>query len=308
MASYAAELRRLLAAETSRARGRAPRAGRRSPGRVAELAGLVDASPGGDRAYPGVRVSTTSASVARSAARLLRSEFGLAPELDDRPVARGSFGRARYVVSASGNRALQAAEELRAVRAALESGAAPRERGTAYLRGAFQVAGSVTAPGYRRGHHLEFVHRDEGFVRLVAALSRAPLAVVRRRNSWVAYTKSADGVTTLLAQMGLHDAVLEYEARAVLGEAKANANRVTNFDSANAGRTASAASRQQEALANLDPAELPEALREMLALRLDHPDASLADLARLGNLSKSAANHRLRRLVALGSAGRREFS
>jgi cell division protein WhiA len=46
---------------------------------------------------------------------------------------------------------------------------------------------------------------------------------------------------------------------------------------------------------------LPEALGEMLALRLEHPDASLAELARLGGISKSAANHRLRRLV--GRAG-----
>ena len=117
----------------------------------------------------------------------------------------------------------------------------------------------------------------------------------------MAYTKSADGVTTLLAQMGLHDAVLEYEARAVLGEAKANANRVTNFDAANAGRTAAAAARQQRALETLDPAGLPPALGEMLELRLEHPDASLAELARLGGLSKSAANHRLRRLVAISS-------
>jgi cell division protein WhiA len=118
---------------------------------------------------------------------------------------------------------------------------------------------------------------------------------------WVAYTKSADGLTTLLSQMGLHDAILEYEARAVLGEAKANANRVTNFDAANAKRTAIAAARQQRALATLDPRELPPALREMLELRLEHPDASLAELARLGDLSKSATNHRLRRLVSLSA-------
>jgi DNA-binding protein WhiA len=119
----------------------------------------------------------------------------------------------------------------------------------------------------------------------------------------VAYTKSADGVTTLLSQMGLDEAVLEYEARAVLGEAKANANRVTNFDAANAGRTARAAARQQAALEALDPDGLPAALREMLELRLDHPDASLAELARLGSISKSAANHRLRRLLVLAGTG-----
>jgi cell division protein WhiA len=224
--------------------------------------------------------------------RVWRSEFGLDSRLS--PADKDRFGRTRYEVRTEGNRAIQAAEELRIARAS--RAAADR---TAYLRGAFQGSGSLTRPGSRGGHHLEFVHRNEEFVRRVAAYSRAPLRVVRRRGRWVAYTKSADGVTTLLSQMGLHDAVLEYEARAVLGEAKANANRVTNFDAANAGRTATAASRQQRALETLDPSNLPPALREMLELRLEHPDASLAELARLGDLSKSAANHRLRRLVEL---------
>jgi DNA-binding protein WhiA len=99
--------------------------------------------------------------------------------------------------------------------------------------------------------------------------------------------------------MGLNDAVLEYEARAVLGEAKANANRVTNFDAANAGRTAAAAARQQKAFEGIDAERLSPALREMLELRLEYPHASLAELAHLGQLSKSAANHRLRRLVSI---------
>ncbi|MDN5696722.1 MAG: DNA-binding protein WhiA [Rubrobacter sp.] len=264
--------------------------------RVAELAGLFDAA--GARTESGLSVNASSASVARSAVRLLRAEFGVEPELSGHGASAGSFGRARYVVRAGGNRALQTVEELRATRAALDAGAGGSQA-NAYLRGAFQGAGSVTPPGYRKGHHLEFFHGEEDFARRVAALCRASLNVVRRRQRWVAYTKSADGVTTVLAQMGLHDAVLEYEARAVLGEAKANANRVTNFDAANAGRVASSAARQQEALQRLDPDELPRALREMLELRLRNPDASLAELARLGGVTKSAVNHRLRRLVAM---------
>lgn len=240
----------------------------------------------------GVIFRTPSAAVARSAVRLWRSEFELDSQLS--PVRPDRFGRARYAVRTGGNRAIQAAEELRVAR--LSRGAAER---TAYLRGAFQGSGSVTRPGNRGGHHLEFVHRDAELIRRVAAFSRAPLKIIRRRGRWVAYTKSADGVTILLSQMGLHNAVLEYEARAVLGEAKANANRVTNFDAANAGRTATAAARQQQALEALDPAKLPPALREMLELRLENPGASLAELARLGGLSKSAANHRLRRLLAI---------
>lgn len=225
--------------------------------------------------------------------RLWRKEFKQEPRLS--PIQPDRFGRARYTVRVQGNQTLQAREELRFARAA--RGAADR---SAYLRGAFQGAGYITRPGGRGGYHLEFVHADESFVRRVAEFSRAPLKISRRRGRWICYTKSADGVTTLLSQMGLHDAVLEYEARAVLGEAKANANRVTNFDAANAGRTATAAARQQRALETIDASKLPDALREMLELRLENPDASLAELASLGGMTKSAANHRLRRLVEIG--------
>lgn len=263
--------------------------GTRGVGR-SELAGLVDASGVWDE--EGVTLRTSSAAVARSVVRLWRSEFGMESRLS--PIEPDRFGRTRYAVRTAGNGAIQAAEELRFARTAR----AAAER-TGYLRGAFQGAGSVNRPGGRGGHHLELVHREAEFIRRCAYFSRAPLKIVRRRGRWVAYTKSADGVTTILAQMGLNDVVLEYEARAVLGEAKANANRVTNFDAANAGRTAKAAARQQRAFEALDPKHLPPALKEMLELRLDHPDASLADLARLGGLSKSAANHRLRRLVGM---------
>jgi DNA-binding protein WhiA len=276
-------VRRQLAASTASGAG--------PTGRY-ELAGLLDAAGRWDER--GVTFRTSSAPVTRSVLRLWRSEFGLDSRLSSADTDR--FGRARYAVRTEGNRAIQAREELcfaRASRAAADR--------TAYLRGAFQGAGSVARPGGRGGHHLEFVHREEEFVRRVASFARTPLSVARRRARWVAYTKSADGVTTILAQMGLHDAVLEYEARAVLGEAKANANRVTNFDAANASRTATAAARQQQALETLDPGKLPPALREMLELRIEHPDASLAELAHLGGLSKSAANHRLRRLVSLAA-------
>jgi DNA-binding protein WhiA len=281
--SFASEVRRQLAAgAASSARG----VGR------SELAGLVDASGVWDE--EGVTLRTPSAAVARSVVRLWRSEFGMESKLS--PIDPDRFGRTRYAVRTAGNGAIQAKEELRFARSARTAA----ER-AGYLRGAFQGAASVNRPGGRGGHHLEFVHREAEFIRRCADFSRAPLKIVRRRGRWVAYTKSADGVTTVLAQMGLNDAVLEYEARAILGEAKANANRVTNFDAANAGRTATAAARQHKALQAIDREHLPPALREMLELRLEYPDASLAELAHLGNLSKSAANHRLRRLVSISA-------
>lgn len=285
--SFAAEVRRELA---SRSSGGLRRGGR------AELAGLVDAC--GELDADGATLKTLSAAVARSAVRLFRGVLSLDSTLT--PAESDRFGRPVYAVRAAGEQAVRAVEGLRTERLARDSASR-----TAYLSGAFQGCGSVAGPGGRGGHHLEFVHRDREFIERVAAFSRAPLRIVRRRGRWVAYTKSADGVTTVLSQLGLHDAVLQYEARAIVGEAKANANRVTNFDSANAGRTAQAAAKQQRALESLDGENLPEALAEMLSLRLEHPDASLTELARLSGLSRSAVNHRLRRLVALAESRER---
>jgi cell division protein WhiA len=283
--SFASEIRRQLASGTAHGPRRSDRP---------ELAGLLDAAGRWRESPPGVVLETPSAAVARSAVRLWRHAFGVDSSLS--PAGTDRFGRARYSVRAEGRRVCEAAGEMRAVRSSRDASVR-----AAYLSGAFQGCGSVVRPGGRGGHHLEFVHRDEEFIRRVAEFSRVELSVARRRGRWISYTKSSDGVMTLLSQLGLHDAVLEYEARAVLGEAKANANRATNFDSANAGRTAKASARQQKILESLDPETLPEALREMLVLRLDHPDVSLTELARLGNMSKSAANHRLRRLVERGA-------
>src|SRR3712207_1955631 len=153
--SFASEVRRQLAAGTA--------SGARPTDR-SELAGLLDAAGRWD-AY-GVTFRTPSAAVARSVVRLWRSEFGLESRLS--PADTDRFGRARYAVRTEGNGAIQASEELNFARAG--RGAAQR---TAYLRGAFQGAGSVTRPGSRGGHHLEFAHRDEGFVRRVAEIGRA---------------------------------------------------------------------------------------------------------------------------------------
>jgi DNA-binding protein WhiA len=47
---------------------------------------------------------------------------------------------------------------------------------------------------------------------------------------------------------------------------------------------------------------LPPALREIARARRAHPDLNLSELARTLELSKSAVNHRLRRLMEIAEA------
>jgi len=175
---------------------------------------------------------------------------------------------------------------------------------SAFLRGCLIGAGSANMP--QREAHLEILTSHYDFcadlVRLLSEMDFHPGQRVRRGN-YVVYLKGRDEVAGLLALAGAHAAALEVEEQAVVKEVRSRANRLANCDSANLRRTGAAASRQLEAIAVLERsgrlAALPPALQEMAELRLLHPYMNLSELAEAGGqgLTRSAMNHRLRRLV-----------
>jgi DNA-binding protein WhiA len=171
----------------------------------------------------------------------------------------------------------------------------------AYLRGAFLAAGSVS--GLRAAAHLEIRASSRKAADQLAELAGRegfPLAVHEARRYWIAYTKRSETIRDLLAALGAHGAELRHEEQAVMRWAREQANRLTNADAANLRRQTDAAARQRaaiETLGGLD--ELPRDLRLVAELRLEHPDATLAELGELAvpRLSKAAVAGRLRRLV-----------
>jgi DNA-binding protein WhiA len=191
---------------------------------------------------------------------------------------------------------------------------------SAFLRGVLIGAGSANAP--QREAHLEIVTSHQAFgsdlARLLGEMQFHP-GVRSRRDSTVVYLKGRDEVAGLLALAGAHTAAIQVEEQAVVKEVRSRANRLANCDAANLRRTGAAASRQLEAIATLEHsgrlATLPYALREMADLRVRHPYLNLVELAEAGGegLTRSAVNHRLRRLVeaaekpgARGARGRIE--
>jgi DNA-binding protein WhiA len=80
-------------------------------------------------------------------------------------------------------------------------------------------------------------------------------------------------------------------------------NRLLNAEGANVDRTVRAADRQLQAIAQLETSgtlpRLPDALREVARRRRLQPDADLDDLAAGLGISRSAVNHRLRRLLQI---------
>jgi cell division protein WhiA len=176
----------------------------------------------------------------------------------------------------------------------------------AFLRGLFLGCGSISAPG--APVHVEYTLADEDFARQVQGLLarlELPFAVIERDRNVACYTKRSETGADLLAVLGAHAACLRWEEHMVLGSIRERANRLANCDQANARRAAAAGRRQamqvQQLMGSPGWSALPGSLQEVGELRVAFPYLILQELAARAAppLSKSALNHRLRRLLAL---------
>jgi DNA-binding protein WhiA len=105
--------------------------------------------------------------------------------------------------------------------------------------------------------------------------------------------------------MGFPGISAQLESDAVLRLVKSQANRERNCDTANIRKSLSAALKQMDIARRLAGGgnfqALPEPLRELVELRLENPDASLAELGKLlcPPVTKSTVKYRWGRLEAL---------
>jgi DNA-binding protein WhiA len=177
----------------------------------------------------------------------------------------------------------------------------------AMLRGLFMGCGSVNVPSSR--YHLEFVLATSTWAAAVADMAGsadAKVGIMERGGQNVAYLKEGDAIVRLLSLMGASRAVMEFENVRVMREVSGEVNRRLNFETANIGKTIGSGLRQAAAIERLEVSgrldRLPPALREMARWRSEHPELNLGELAGQMELSKSAVNHRLRRLQELADS------
>ena len=177
----------------------------------------------------------------------------------------------------------------------------------AMLRGLFLGCGSVNVPSSR--YHLEFVVPSGTWADAVADLAgsaEVKVGIMQRGGQHVVYLKEGDAIVRLLSLMGASRAVMEFENVRVMREVSGEVNRRLNFETANIGKTIGSGLRQAAAIERLEAngamERLPPALREMARWRMENPDLNLGELAGRMELSKSAVNHRLRRLQELADS------
>ena len=175
-----------------------------------------------------------------------------------------------------------------------------------FLRGAFLAGGSATDPAKR--YHLELATSHRMVSRETDALLldlgfRAK--TVELNGSSILYFKQSEGIEDFLTFLGAPVCAMAVMEAKMEKELINGVNRRVNCETANLSKVVNAAGDQIDAIRLLERRgileTLPEKLQITAQMRLRNPEATLAELAGMSNppVSKSAINHRMRKLVEL---------
>ena len=121
------------------------------------------------------------------------------------------------------------------------------------------------------------------------------------------YFKQSDSIEDFLTTIGAPVSAMAVMSAKIEKDWRNDANRKTNCDSANVDKAVAAAQEQLSVIRLLEKQDrlkdLPEKLRQTAALRRENPETTLSELAELHDppVSKSAVNHRMRKLMQLAS-------
>lgn len=180
----------------------------------------------------------------------------------------------------------------------------------AFIRGAFLAGGAVTDPD--KDFHLELATSHYNVGRELPALLREvgfESKTTERKANYLTYFKRSEYIADFLTLIGAPVASMEIMNAQAEKDLRGNINRLVNCEAANLDKIVDAAQAHLEAVRILEARglleELPDKIREAAILRRENPEVSLSELAAMFEppISKSALNHRLRKLVALSKEG-----
>lgn len=180
------------------------------------------------------------------------------------------------------------------------------DKRAAFLRGAFLAAGSVNSPE-KSNYHLEIATGQEDLADQLLLLIQGflmPVKMISRSKQFVLYLKRSDKIVEFLKLIGATATMLRFEDIRLAKDMRNSANRMINADMANLQKVANAANAQVQTILTIqgvigDLDELPAKLADFARARLEHPDASLTEIGDYLEISKSGANHRMRKLKEL---------
>lgn len=183
----------------------------------------------------------------------------------------------------------------------------------AYLRGVFLGGGSISDP--LKSYHLEIVANSENYAELIQnliAIYGIEAKVSYRKENIIVYLKESNQISDFLALIGAHEAMMELENIRINKTMRNAVNRRVNCETANLNKSVNAAQRHIQIIREIENKvsidALPETLRSIALLRINHPEASLKELGELMTppIGKSGVNHRMRRIEEFGEMIKKE--
>lgn len=178
----------------------------------------------------------------------------------------------------------------------------------AYLAGVFLASGSVNNPD-TSNYHLEMSVNEDDYAHFISDLMNQyelNAKVIKRRNKYVIYLKSAEKIGDFLRAIGASQSVMEFEMTRIDRSMANTVNRWNNCDIANEVKAMSASTAQIEDIAYvIDKAGieiLDDKTRQVALLRLENPELTLNELAEVylettgKTISKSGLHHRFQKI------------
>ena len=174
----------------------------------------------------------------------------------------------------------------------------------AFLRGLFLSGGSISDP--KDAYHLEIAMSEEDMAsaaREMAALENIFFKYVKRRKKHVLYLKSSEQIEDFLYYIHAEKISFDLMETKIIKEVRNNANRVTNFESANLEKTSNASAKQIEAVKAIMKKgafeSMPDELKQTARLRLKHIELSMREIGEISSppVSKSGMLHRMQKII-----------
>lgn len=180
----------------------------------------------------------------------------------------------------------------------------------AFIKGLFVASGRCTLPNEKdsstTGYHLEinFSHYSPALETSSKLAEFGILTkIVKRRDGYIVYIKSAEEIKDFLAFLPAPLSVLKITDLMVNREFANNINRQKNCDLGNVNKQVEASAKQIDAIKKINQTiglkGLKPDLYQTAEYRLKYPDDTLNELAERLKVSKSCLNHRLRKIIVI---------
>lgn len=181
--------------------------------------------------------------------------------------------------------------------------------GGLYLNSGFTditLSGDDLTKSTGKGYEIEFLFYSEEFGEFVASIlaeNDIDVKMTVRQNKTLVYITDLNSIEHFLHLLGANKSLLELENEALSRELRQKANREVNAAENNIKKHIAATNAMVEQIKQIDKLigikTLPVTLRTAAEARLVHQNLTLSELAAELKISKSALNHRLRKVCEI---------